>query len=288
MEADPAAITRVITESTEPAIEEQLPDGGVRLRTRLAPIAELAEVAKDPIPVIDVLLDLNAADEPMLVTFTAEAGSASARVEITFSEWGEPLAVEAPSDGEVDHTPWLAEEALAEVEPGLLIAPSDLPAGLSLVSADVYSEGMFESDSDCRSVELSYGTEADLAYFDPASDPTLDMTDEEMEAYFEEMEYLDLSITSLACWEDLDFGMSLDDELGGLPASGGDGYWDVRVGDAVVTISSTHDDDVIAAFVGSIAPVTVDDLAAAIPEWARSTEYYGAGIGTGLWASGPL
>ena len=289
LESDPAAITRVITESKEPAIEEQLADGGVRLRTRLAPIAELAEVAEDPIPVIDVLLDLNSADEPVLVTFTAEAGTASARVEVTFSDWGAPLTVEPPGDGDIDHTPWLAEEALAAVEPGLLVAPSNPPAGLSLTSADVYSDDMFGTGGECPTVALMYGTEEDFAYVDPESDPTLDMTDDEIEAYFDEMEYLDLSIASLECWEDMDFGLSLDDELAGRPASGGDGYWDVQVGDAVVTINTTHDDDVIAALVASIAPVTVDDLAAAIPEWARDVAYYGGGyFGGGFggaWAS---
>ncbi|MFZ6005916.1 MAG: hypothetical protein ACOYXM_18500 [Actinomycetota bacterium] len=260
----PTEITRLVSAATDPQVEQQLSDGGVVLRARLAPVAELAEVAAEPIPAVDVLLELDAEDRPQLVRFTASAGTASADVEVKFSDWGADLAVDPPAEGDIDRTPWIQEEALLEVDPALLAAPSVLPPGMELSGASVWPG---DPDYDeCESVELSYSSEVEAAAFDGA-DPL--PSPEEMEAFYDDLEYLSMSVSLLSCVEELD-DSPFDEELGGLPSRGEYDYVEVKLGNAVVQVDSTYDEETLATVVASLRPVSVDELVALIPDWVQS------------------
>ena len=81
----------------------------------------------------------------------------------------------------------------------------------------------------------------------------------EPEVSFDDMAYLSISVRSTGC-------ATQDGPLGGFP--GMEGFTSVTVGDAQVEISSTLGEADLATVTASLRPVTVDDLAASIPEWA--------------------
>lgn len=275
----PTSLTRLVTEASDPGIEERLSDGGVRLRTTLAPIPELAAVADEPIPPVEVLLDLNAADEPVMAQFTAVAGGASARIEVRFSDWGAALRVDPPAEANIDRTPWITEEAIAELDAALLIVPSVLPDSLELTSATVY-DGEEVDEPGCDTLELGFESEASMAAYAELDDfSEVEEATEEGEDF--DFDYLYVSVTARGCDS---YSMLADDEfdeeLGGLRARGVDGMWDVMVGDAVVTIDATYDDEVLAALAASLAPMTPEEIAASIPEWAADSAMYSGMMGT--------
>jgi hypothetical protein len=270
VDALPTDITRLVTDATEPAVEERLSDGGIVLRTRLAPVAELAEVADVPIPPVDLMLELDEDDRPVLARFTTAAGSATADVEVRFSDWGADIVVEPPVDGDIDHTPWIQEEALSQAGQTLMLAPSALPPGMGLTDASVW-EGDPEF-GECPSVNLTYSPEEEAALMDPEADLSTD----ELSAAYEELDYLYINVSSLSCQQEL-VDAPFDQQLGGLPARAEEGYWEVQVGDAVVYVDSTFGDDLIGPLVASLRPVTVAELAAAVPDWID--EYAAASLG---------
>lgn len=255
-EGDPTGITRLVTEATEPAVEEELADGGVRLRVRLAPVEELEEAIDQELPPVDLLLDLDEENRPVLAQFSTEADRSSADVEITFSDWGADIDIRAPADSDIDHTPSISEEDLAEA-PELVLAPSAPPPGFSLSSAYRYDY----DDEPCESVDLQYvsDAEADIDYEE--------LTLEEMDALIEDSDYLMLSYSEADCADDYD-DTPFDETFAGFPARGGDGgYWEVLIGDVWVYVDSTLDASIIEPLVASLHPVTIDGLAAMIPDW---------------------
>lgn len=257
----PEDLKRLVLDAAEPEIEERLADGGVRLRVQLAPSARLAEAAGLSLPPIDVVLDLDAEDRPVMARLTAEVDGASADVEVRLTDWGADLEVSEPDPGDVDQTPWVAEEALATV-PELLLLPGWLPDGLELVDASMYR---YDGDGDeCPSVELSFGTEAEVDLHPGEIDWSADLP---------ELPYFHLSISPAGCadqYSDLDFS----EVLGGHPAR--DDYgWEVLVGEAWVMLEgSVVDEDQLAAVAASIRPVTLDELVSAIPTWVADAPWW--------------
>ena len=142
VDGDPSTLVRVVTEASDPSIDEQLADGGVRLRTRLPAHPDMSTNAD--LPAVDLLLDLDADRRPVLARFTAEAGTASSRVEVRFSGWGEAIGIDAPAESDIDRTPWISEEAIAALDPTLVVAPSVAPEGMELVAANVWDAGGIE------------------------------------------------------------------------------------------------------------------------------------------------
>jgi hypothetical protein len=257
----------VITEATEPVVEESSGDGGVVLRAQLAPVPELAKLGD--IPSVDVFLQLDADHHPVEARFTATEGTASADVTITFSGWSNDVVIDPPADGEIDHTPWVTEEDLAAASPSLLLVPTAVPAPMQLVSAMAFDGGMYEGftsegeseSGSCTTVSFTYGTEAGI--FSEAE--AMEMTEED----FDDLEYLDVSIADLSCGGDeaMYDESYFDDELAGHPATGGDGYWEIEVGDGVVTVSGSLEEDAVGGLVDSLRPTSVEAIVAAIPAW---------------------
>jgi hypothetical protein len=240
----------------------------VRLRTTLTPAREVVEAMGEDVPSVDLLLDLDPDDRPVLAKFSARAGSASAEVEITFSDWGEAIVVEAPAEGDIDATPWISEEALAALPPGQLVAPSDLPGDLALVQASALSGEDYGMEDGCASVDLYYSSEA------MTEAPPDDLDEADYEATFDDLDFLSITVWSETC--QAAFGEGVLGEMPGI-----EGMTTVTVGDAVVMVSSSLDEDELAALTASLRPVTVDELVASIPPWVGGS-MFGGGFGPGL------
>lgn len=273
---DPSNLERVIAASEEPAVEEDLADGGVRLRTTLPPIPELEEASSDPLPPVEVLLDLDAERRPTLAKFEVAIARASEILEITFEDWGDEVVIDAPSDGEIDQTPWIEEELLRELDPRLLLLPTALPDGMQLTNVYVFDNG----DEDlCPQLELGYGSEGDAEFF--AGRDEEDISDEEYEAYYAALRYLSVSVYDPACMGDFADATPFEEQIAGLPARNVDSeYVEVQVDGVVVVVSGQFDDAARDALVRSLRLTTVDDIAASIPAWATSDEHlYGDGTG---------
>ena len=251
VESAPTEIVRLVGDAAAPAVEEQLAEGGVRLRVTLPPVAAIADMVErasdEEVPPVDVLLDLDRDGRPTTARFDAALGSASAELVVDFDGWGSDIEVTAPAGDEIDQTPWLQEEALRALDAGMLLVPTSTPEPLDLTGISVY-EGTGD-DWDCTSLDLSYDDPAALEIDDP--------TDAELAA----LPYLYLSVYAAYCWlaDDPD---PFDRTLGGHPARQVDGYWEIRLGAAVVEIDTSLDDDALDALAASIAPTSADALIA--------------------------
>lgn len=251
----PHDLKQVVLEAGEPAVEERLVDGGLRLRVRLEPVDRIEEASGLDLPPVDVLLDLDEQERPVRARFSASVEGATADIEIRFSDWGADLTVEPPDPADIDETPWMQEEALATV-PDLLVMPTSLPGDLHLVGATMHSF----AGPDCPSVDLSFETEEAYA-LDPAE------IDWDEETWLQGPG-LHLSASPAACsdeYSDEPFG----ETLGGLPARDDMG-WEVLLGDAWIVLQTELEGDELEALVSSFRVVSLDEMVAAIPEWAES------------------
>jgi hypothetical protein len=263
LDGDPTNLTRLVTDATDPVLEDELDDGTTVLQVRLAPLPAYERASDEPIPSVDLTLHVDDAHRPVLARFSASAGEASADVEVAFSDWGVQLTVDPPPDADIDQTPWIQEEALAQAEPTLLLAPVVLPTG-GWVLSDAYRLLEDPEYDSCESVELIYSSDADRAFFESEAE----MSPDELEDHWADVDYLSLSTSSLECMREAD-DTPFDQELGGFPARGAEGWWEVEVGDAAVYIDTSLSAEEIAPMVASLAPVTVDELAASIPAWVQ-------------------
>ena len=249
---DPTQVERLVLQATEPVIEEELGDGAVRLGAQVAARPELVEAAGVPVAPMALALELDSDHRPRAARLEVAEGPLSLTLELAFTGWGTPVTVDPPADDHVERTPWLDEVGLDGVDPDLLLLPAEVPDGLELVSAEV-DEEEGEDDMDCSSVDVEYATREALSA--------------QMEDYEEpEGPSLELSVSPFECgyYEEDEF----DGEVGGFPAAYvEDGGAVVRLGDLVVDITSTLDDDELDALVESLEQVTADELAARFPDW---------------------
>jgi hypothetical protein len=275
---DPANVERLVRKASQPIVEEHLADGGLRLRTQLDPLPEFQKVAKHPIPPVEATVDLAPSGLPTAVRFSVAVKGASEAIEATFRDWGADVAVEAPAEADIDHTPWIEEENLASVDPSILVAPTTVPGGLELASAYVYA---YQDDgpkgTDCRSVDLSYSSHT----VDPFAGKAPDEVDvDAANAYYDSLPYVDVTISRAACDSD---DTPFDQQLAGHASRNlGDGYVEVQVGPAIVAVSSALSDAQLEALVGALRPTTPEALAAQVPQWAKDDATQSGG-----WFGGP-
>ena len=254
----PTSVVRVVEEASTPVLEERLPEGGVRLRVSVPPVAAIADVVEstfdEGLPTVDVLLDVDADGRPTNARFDAELGAASAELVVEFDGWNTDLDVAPPAEDQVDQTPWVQEEALRALDAGLLLAPTSVPEALDLTGVAAY-EGTGE-DWDCTSLNLSYE--------DPA------ILEDHDEAELSALPYAYLSVYPAECWL-ADDDAPFDRTLGGHPARRTQGYWEVQLGTAVIEIDTSLDDDAVEALAASLAPTSADALIAASSEALEGT-----------------
>ena len=260
VESAPTSIVRLVGDAATPAVEERLAEGGVRLRVTLPPVAAIADMVErasdQELPPVDVLLDLDRDGRPTTARFTAALGAASAELVVDFDGWGSDIEVTAPTEDEVDQTPWLQEEALRALDAGMLLVPTSTPEPLDLTGISVY-EGTGD-DWDCTSLDLSY------------QDPAGLQVDDLSEAELSVLPYLYLAVYPAGCWL-ADDPEPFDRTLGGHPARQVDGYWEIQIGAAVIELDTSLEDDALDAFAASIAPTSADALIADSSEALEAT-----------------
>jgi hypothetical protein len=286
---DPANVERLVRGATKPDVEERLEGGGLRLRATLPPIAEIAKVAREPIPPVALTLDLDARHLPTVVRFDVSLEGASEAIEVRFSDWGGAIAVTAPDDADVDHTPWIEEELIGLLAPELVRAPTAVPAGLDLVSAITYEGYSDDLDPDpkCSELDLTYGGKAEADHLAALGDE-VDYEDPALQEFFDAQPNVDLAMSPISC--DVD-GVEFDDVVAGLPARASDeGYVELRDGDVLIAVSSANVSDAdLAAMIHSLRATTVEGLSAQVPQWARdqstSGGYFGGPAGGGGFTS---
>jgi hypothetical protein len=92
------------------------------------------------------------------LTVTIESGEGDDRsVErdaLTFTDWGEPVRIDAPDPSQIDDTPGIDEEELASFAAFPVLAPRSLPDGFLLRTAT--TEPMHETEG-CEYADLEYG-----------------------------------------------------------------------------------------------------------------------------------
>jgi hypothetical protein len=162
--------------------------------------------------------------------------------EISFADWGADITVDVP-DGEIDETPWIEEEALAEAADGLgpTVWPTVVPDGL--VVTDMYAYVEDESLEGCDEIDLAYGPPPD--------------DEEAFDEWMESDDYLDVLLMPLDCALDYDdtpfaagaFGPALVREV--------DGLLEVQVDTTVVQFDTTYEDE-LPAMVASLQPFDLD------------------------------
>ena len=153
--ADPRALADALG-ALEDAEAVARPDGGVTIHAiRRAP-AEVVEALNRPVPDGRFEVVLGADDRPVSVTLTVENETASHTSEVEFSDWGAAITIAAPAESEIDPTPWLDEEALAEARVGITpLLPTALPEGVEL--QEIYPIGADEAaemGEDCGQIDL--------------------------------------------------------------------------------------------------------------------------------------
>ena len=260
VQSTPTSIVRLVEEAVTPAVEERLPEGGVRLRVTLPPVTAIAAVVErasdEELPPVDVLLDVDADGRPTNARFSAELGAASAELVVGFDGWGSEIDVTPPADDQVDQTPWVQEEALRALDANLLLAPTSTPEPLELSNVMVY-EGTGD-EWDCTSLDLTY------------DDPAILEADDASEAGLSSLPYLYLSVYPAECWL-ADDDAPFDRTLGGHPARRTHGFWEIQLGSAVIEIDTSLDDAALDAFAASLAPTSADALITASSEALEST-----------------
>ena len=90
--------------------------------------------------------------ERLLLRFSGDPGNG--RLDYHLSDWGEPVQIEAPPEAEIDPTPEIDEEAVANFKDAPLLQPRAIPEGWEQTYATVLEAD--ETEEDCRQVEVDY------------------------------------------------------------------------------------------------------------------------------------
>ena len=100
---------------------------------------------------VELTLKGKALDRIVLAA-TGDAGSL--RADYVFTGWGQPVTVAAPADKDLDPTPGIEEEEIADFKAAKLLQPRGIPAGWVLEFAGVLPAD--QTAEGCRQVELDY------------------------------------------------------------------------------------------------------------------------------------
>jgi hypothetical protein len=187
---------------------------------------------------------------PKALRLTVDGLTASHVNEISFAGWGADITVDVP-DGEIDETPWIDEEALAEAadELGSTVWPTAVPDGLVVTDIYAFSD---ESPEGCNELDLTYGPPpGDEAAFDE---------------WIENDDYLDVYLMPLDCALDYDDTPFAAGEFGPALVREVDGLLEVQVDTTVVQFDTSYEDE-LPAMVASLQPF---DLEAEIERLAEA------------------
>lgn len=228
--------------------------------TRRAP-TEVAGAVDLVLPEGRVEVDLGRDHLPTTLRLTVDGESASYTETITFSDWGAGIAIGAPDD--IDETPWIDEEALAEVQGTVTaLAPTELPGDLRLVDiAALPAEVAADWGEPCDQLELWY-------------EPPL-TTQAEVDAWYAGPDHLAVYLLPVGCALVADPTPFASGPYGDVPTREAYGVVEVRIDDTVVQIDTTYTHD-LPAMVASIAPFDLDAELARVAVLAKEAWLGGA------------
>ncbi len=169
-ESDVGGLTRLLDRTVAPSVVSRNGDETV-VRAGLDPRDEepsevterhqgtleitLADDGRPVRSVVEQSIEVEGGDE--FPSFRSDS-----RLEQEFSAWGEPVDVEAPAEADVDRTPNIEEESIADFDDAPLLQPRGIPEGWVLDYADLVPAD--ESDDGCEQVELDYIDPDDESY----------------------------------------------------------------------------------------------------------------------------
>jgi hypothetical protein len=215
---------------------------------------EIADGIDAPLPDGEFEIILDAGYLPRALRLTVAGESTTHVDEISFTGWGDEITVDMP-EGEIDETPWIDEDGLAEALPavGTAVAPTEVPDGLVL--NDLYPIPEDEAIEGCVEIGMSYS-------------PPLDDVDAQ-DDFFDGEDYLDVYLLPLDCalaYDDTPFAAG---DYGPALVRDVDGLLEVQVGDTVVQLDTTYEDD-LPAMVASLQPFDLDAEVTRIAEQGGS------------------
>jgi hypothetical protein len=240
---------------------EVVSDGGGELviaATRAVP-PELAEGIDVDLPPGRFEITLGQDDLPTRLELTVDGTDAHYTETVEFADWGADIAIGVP-EGEIDETPWLDEEALAEARGSVqALAPTVVPDGLALVGIHALAgDDDIVEDVSCAQLALDYG---------PASvDPAV------LEEWYSTPDYLTVYLMPSSCALDFDDTSFEPGEFGDLPSREIDGFVEVLVGETVLQFDTSYTSE-LPAIVASIQPFDLDAELARVAPLAEGTWY---------------
>ncbi len=118
------------------------------------PAAELLSPGFEPLDEATGELLVTSEGEPKRLTLTASGPDSRLEVVYKFSRWNGRVTIEAPKKADLDPTPFIDEEAVAEYQDVPLYQPAAIPEGWVLDFADVLPAE--ETPEGCDQVEIDY------------------------------------------------------------------------------------------------------------------------------------
>lgn len=149
----PAELRAVFAAVRTPEFDDPDPDGNhvvkgdVDVDKAFAEQAELVESA-------EVEVRATKQGEPVRVILTLAQPEGELRVDLRFSDWGKRVDLAPPDDADIDPTPDLEEEAIANFKEAPLLMPAALPDGWRITFADVLPAE--ETPENCRQAEIDF------------------------------------------------------------------------------------------------------------------------------------
>lgn len=235
-EVSPAAFVRgLVDPEVEPRDGGSVAQGDVRLDAGALDVLTEEGI---PAPAVRarVLLDGEAVVQEVDLSIAFGFGfgqDVQLRIEYTYGR--EPSFTE-PVAAQIDQTPNVAEEALRAFADTAIVAPSAVPEGLELDVAELLSPA--ETLEGCTQVSLLYQSTAGAD------------------------DYLQVFVVPLACAEDFD-PAPYDETFGGLPSRLVTTR-EVVVGETVVQLDSSFEDEKLEAIARSLVPLTADQVIAMV------------------------
>lgn len=217
----------------------------------------------------NIELEMTTAGVPVRLSMSALRAGEMVESEHRFTEWNEPVNIEAPETESVEPTPWIDEEELAKARQIVAaFAPTSPPAGMQLAAIAGRVDDLSGGDDggrSCPQISIDY---AELSERDGI--PVFIFDD--FGAYFH------VILTSRTCADEYDDRAFAPGPFGDISVrdNGSYGGWELLFGDTVAQIITTLDDDELAPVLTAMAPFDIDAaLPSASSVMAKTWDRYG-------------